>query len=496
MKQKAILSFILIFSALLSACAGGDTADTTAQTTAAETTTDAVSETESEYTSPGVDYEGAVFTILDYDTDEYFWQAATYSDINAEEENGDPINDAQYKRNMAVEEELNITLETYPVGGVSRFDNANELRRLILAGEDIVDAAFVFGREISNVLSEPGYLMNFNDISTMNLDASWWDQNAIETLTFGSNLKAVTGDISLYTQFAPMLYFYNKNLAEQFGIDDCYDLVRQGEWTFDKVNEYCQLVSNDLDGNSVMDENDRYGIASQRPLLSDMLIASGVSYTSRDSEGGIELSLNNELTVNLVERFVPFLNNGDINNIADLYNNKYSNPFYEMQLPMFTNNQILFNFNQILISFELRAMEADYGILPLPKYNVEQEDYITPMSMSWTTMLVIPATNSRLEETGVVLDCLGYYSQQMVTPEFIDTTIRHKSLRDEDSAEMLEIVLDKKVYDIAQIYNFGGIIDTVNKLATSNSTNFASVYQSVESAVKTQIEKTLELIAE
>lgn len=424
---------------------------------------------------------------------------ATYSDICADEESGEPINDAQYKRNVKVEEELNIQLETYPVGGVSRGDNDYEFRKLVLAGDSSVDAGFIFGSGIKNVLAEPDYLLDLYTIPTLDTDASWWDQNAVSTFEFGGALKTITGDISLYSNFAPMLYYFNKEVAGSNNITDLYDSVRDGTWTLDKAYEYSRLVARDLDGNGKMDENDMYGTALQGGLLPDLLISSGMHYATKNSKGEIELTLNSERTIDLVEKCVPYLNDAQVNSVAantvvTNYQSKYSNPFYEMHLPMFKNNQILFNFNQILITFEMRAMEADYGILPTPKFDEEQDSYYTPLSMSWATMLCVPVTNDRLEMTGHVLDALGYYSQQYVTEEFIDTTVRFKSLRDEDSAEMLELVLDNKTYDIAQVYNWGTINSSFFNLGAKNNTNFASMWASIESKVETEMQKSLEMM--
>ena len=69
----------------------------------------------------------------------------------------------------------------------------------------------------------------------------------------------------------------------------------------------------------------------------------------------------------------------------------------------------------------------------------------------------MPKTNTDLEMTGHVLEAMGYYSQQILTPAFIDTTVRHKALRDEDSSNMLNLIFENRVYDIANIYDFGGV---------------------------------------
>ena len=491
--NKRVLSLMLLAALLLSACGSdapapsGDTTAATADTTVGETISD-------EYKVPDVDYGGATFTILDYDTEEYFWQAATYSDIRADEESGEPVNDAQYKRNLKVQELLNIKLETYPVGSVKRDLNHTEFRKLVIAGEDVIDAGFVFANTISTILAEPDLVYDLNDITTIDTSASWWDQNAALNFTYNGALKTITGDISLYTTFAPILYYFNKNLAESFKLPDLYDMTREGKWTIEKMYEYSRLVAQDLNGDSTMDENDRFGTAVQRGLLPDLMIGGGLNYTRKNAKGEIELTLNTEKTISLVETCVPFLNDDKVNCIANLFQNKYSNPFYEMHLPMFKNDAILFNFNQILIAFELRAMEADYGILPTPKFDEKQEGYHTPMSLSWSTLLCVPVTNTRLEMTGHVLDALGFYSQQYVTNEFIDTTVRTKSLRDDDSAEMLELVLDNKVWDMGQVYNWGKINSEFQNLGNKNNTNFASMWASIESTVKTEMQKSLEMM--
>ena len=147
---------------------------------------------------------------------------------------------------------------------------------------------------------------------------------------------------------------------------------------------------------------------------------------------------------------------------------------------MFKNDQILFNYQQLLIAFELRAMDADYGLIPFPKYDEAQETYLTSTSNSWNTFVSVPATVRDTERIGYVLDSLGFYSKQMVTPEFIDTTVRTKTLRDEDSAEMLGIILDNIVYDIAFVYDWGELRSMVNMMGYMNGNNFASRWAKAE----------------
>ncbi len=492
-KNTRLLALLLVLVLACPAFAACGNAETATET---EATTETLLETAEEsteliqYNAPDVQYEDTEIMILDYDTDEYFWQAATYSDICADELTGDPINDAQFKRNVQVEEELGVIIETHPVGGVGRGSNGSTLKTFILASDDTIDAAFLFATELKSILAEPGYLLDLYTVPNLDPSASYWDQSGVENFTFGDGLKAITGDISIYAAFAPELYFYNKAVAEEHKLEDMYELVREGKWTHDVVFRMCEQVSYDVDGNGIMDENDAYGMANQRNLMSDVLVSSGVRYTEKQPDGSLKLALNTEKTVDIINDWVPFFNNESVSIIADLYQKKYSNPFYEMHMPMFKNNQILFNFNQILISFELREMDTDFGLLPMPKCDESQSEYLTSMSTSWLTMLCVPVTSGELDKIGHVLSALGYYSKHYVTPEFIDRTVRHKSLRDDNSAEMLEIILSSRTYDIAQVYNWGNVLNIVNSLSVNNSTDFASSYTKGESAVLTDMEKT------
>jgi len=497
MKLKRFLSAllaVLTVSSILASCGSGDSAGTSETTAAnndnaaAETTT--VAET-AEYTSPGVKFDGRTFTALDYDTDDYFWQAATYSDILCEEENGDPINDAQYKRNIKVEEDLDIKLAIHSVATVSRTTSAPEFKRLVLAGEDLIDVGFMFTAEMKNILSDSSMMLDFGDVATMDLDASWWNHKFIDNFTIYDKITAVTGDISFYGNTAPMSIFFSKQLAEDYSLGNLYEKVRDRSWTSDAMIEMCKKVANDINGDGKMDIEDCYGMALQNGLISNMLISSGGKFVERDGDD-ITPAINTERNISIIEKFVPFIADPNLNNNTKNFSSRYSNVFYELHIPMFKDNRILFNYNQLVIMFELRAMESDFGVLPWPLYDELQDDYITDTSASWDTAVLIPATQDDLDFVGYVLDALGYYSQQYITPAFIDTTVMNKAIRDNDSAEMLELILDTRTYDIGYFYNWGGVHSMLTtNLVGQNSTDFASNYASIEAKFISDIEKTM-----
>ena len=492
----ALLALLTIAMTTLASCGGGDTSANTpndtasADTTAAET---AETTTAAEYQAPGVNYDGAEIVIAAYSSDSYFWQAASYCDAFAAEENGDPINDALYQRNRKVEETLGVKITPYECDVSSR-NIAEKLTPLILAGEDLVDAAFVTGLGIPTMIGTGDMVYDLNTIDTLDLDASWWDEKSIEQLTILDKLYCVTGDISLYANFAPIVYFVNKQMVSDFNLGNPYDMVRNGQWTIDKAIEMMQKVGRDINGDGVRDINDSYGMLCETGSLNYMLLAAGVRFSETDSDGIPQIVFNSEKTVGLIEKFVTLMNDRNSVTYATQYSG-FGNVFTEVFIPMFMENRGLFYNNQLLVAMQLRNMEADFGILPSPKYDEAQENYITGANNSWISFILVPVTNSQLDMTGHVLDCMGYYGQQIVTPAYIDTTVMGKALRDDDSAEMLELILGSRTFDIANFYNWGSINTALTStLVSANNTDFASAYATREEGILSALQKTIDTI--
>lgn len=129
--------------------------------------------------------------------------------------------------------------------------------------------------------------------------------------------------------------------------------------------------------------------------------------------------------------------------------------------------------------------------MPLPKYDEAQKDYISIANTFFSDHVIVPSTNPNLEMTGIILEAMGYYSQQLIVPAFIDKTVMNKSVRDEDSAKMIELVLATQTSDVAFIFDWGKINSNFATMAGANNINFASSYASIESNIDAALEKTI-----
>ncbi len=491
LRAAALILAILMCLPILASC-GGDGGEkpavTAAAGTAAENEAPAETTAPPEYTTPDADYDGAEvsFAVIDYVTSGQggVWAASNYCEGFMPEQNGDPLNDSIYERNTKVEEELNVKISIFSLSSFS--NGVGEFKKPVLAGDDAIDLCLMNAGKLSELLGT-GMLL---DLKTLGLDLgkSWWDQGSVEEMDLLGRLYTVTGDISLNAAYAPITYFFNKKLVEDFSLDDPYQLVYDGKWTLDRAMDMCYTVAGDLNGNGQTDIEDRFGMLFESASLPYMLQAGGMRYTVRDSDGIPQLALNTERTAKMLEMIAPFMADKATNILAGNYSG-YKNTFTDLMLPMFIDDRALFYNNQLLVALNLRNMNADFGVLPSPKYDEAQEKYYVPYSTWWSTFLIIPVTNSKPDMTTDFAQSMGYWSQQLIRTAYIDVTVMNKTLRDEDSVNMLEIILNNCVHDIGCIYNWGGMVGMLQNIGTAS---FASTYASNESKIQAALDKTIE----
>ena len=169
--MKKSISFLLASLLLITPIAAcGESADSPAQNTPAQTADTAAAETAAEAAVtdvldnlPDEDYGGRKFNILLREGFEY--------EFVSEEENGDIINDAVYRRNRSVEEKFNIkfgTVSRYTVwGNEDKFNK--ELEKSVMSGSQDYDLVAGYAAMILGVI-KPGLFINWYEIP--NVDVS------------------------------------------------------------------------------------------------------------------------------------------------------------------------------------------------------------------------------------------------------------------------------------------------------------------------------------
>ena len=136
-----------------------------------------------------------------------------------------------------------------------------------------------------------------------------------------------------------------------------------------------------------------------------------------------------------------------------------------------------------------KEMESDFGVLPVPKYNKQQEDYITWTNGICSTSSVTKAVKD-LDKLGTTLEILAIMSYQRVTPAFYDTVLQRKSVRDEESQGMLDIIFKTRTYDLCMYYNLG-LEPLFKTCVNDNKANFSSNYSKKERSAQKTLDKLI-----
>ena len=142
----------------------------------------------------------------------------------------------------------------------------------------------------------------------------------------------------------------------------------------------------------------------------------------------------------------------------------------------------------------MRDMEYDFGILPFPKYTEEQDEYYS--RLCFYDAAVIPVTVPDLECSSIILEALSCDSYNNVVPAYKEEVLKSKFVRDEDSSQMLDIVLAHRVVDMGDTIFCESIRNGfVNPLFSSNSRELASKVQANEKMLSELIEKMVDAYA-
>ncbi|MCL1858249.1 MAG: extracellular solute-binding protein [Oscillospiraceae bacterium] len=446
----------------------------------------------SEFAPVEEDMDGYKFKILGFASETGSWIAGMYSDVMAEGDTGDPINDAIYKRNRAVEELYNIEISLIEWPQSDSPNMASRLIKSIRAGDDDYDAALLSGSSLPNVFSIKNSLYDINEITSLDLSKSYWDQKSRKDLSINNKQFVVVGDISLYSFFANTVMYFNKKILGEYELEDPYDLVRQNKWTWDKLHSMARDVTKDLNGDGVIDQEDQIGFISEGSHLGTIYLTTGESITKKDESDIPMLALGTERSLKAYDYAFDLLSDANTTFRVENAKGKFTNPFHEWATPKFYQNEVLFFYNQLLVTFELRNMDTDFGILPPPKFDESQDRYFTTSANWFLTHVAIPTTNQNPERSGKILDAMCYYSQQYVKPAFYDVSITSKLTRDEDTLEMLNIIRENRTFEMAYIFNWNNMThDLFYQIITSKRNTFVSAYDKIQDKIKSSIEKTI-----
>lgn len=483
--KRRFTAFILMLAVLLFGCGS-------------ETQEESIAPAEPDSTEPEAESGDSLPEGLDFGGAEVRFHAGLWytsknpeNEYYVEEENGDIVNDAVYYRNQRVEDRLNVklTFDLRPTVWASRQEELNYITQSVMAGDDAFDIAAYIAHLMPSI-AVGGTMHNLNDMKYLDFSAPWWASGYNDVSEINGRLYFAVGDVVMGMYGATYSMFFNQNLIDQLKLEDPYTLVENGSWTLDKLRELTEAGYGDLNGDTKADENDRLGLVIQGGNhISGFMEACNIGILQLDSDGrGGEYIFGSSHNTEVVEKLVRLIHETE----GAFYTSEAAANEY-----LFFGGNTVFTGGWISDTDYYRELEFDFGILPYPKFDEQQESYFSRVGTS-CPVVTIPVTCRNTDMASAVLEAMaseGYYT---VRPAYFDTALKEKYSRDEKTKEMIDLIIDGICVDFGTIYvySLNDISDQFKNTISRNDANWASNTKSWESGVMTSLEALLAVINE
>ncbi len=481
-KILAILLVLLMIVPMLVAC-GGDEGSS-------EGTNENLNSTaEGTVVPEDVTFPGETFTVLC--REDNAWGQYLH-EIAADEDATELVNEAVYKRNLEVEERFQLEkLEAYPIPGhwAANEDFTNTFRNSILSNSGSFDLIMSQQTYMSDISLIELYT-NFYDVPYVkdNLNADFYYQDIVEEMTIDGKLMYMLGDYSLtYWEDLYVMYF-NKTMAENYNIGDLYQIVKDGEWTYDAMTEMVKGTWVDLNGDLWPGEEDSFGYVSEIENTTDALWdLFDVRMTSKNENGEIKIDVDQGKMVSILENMIEFKNTDDTHFI---HTDSSMTEDSIVTDKIFREGRALFYPATLNRAQDFRGMETDFGIIPYPKWDEHQEKYLT--RSHGYSIAVIPLDAPNLELCGAVFDVLTAISSNTVIPAYYDMALKDKYSRDDESGEMLDLIREGFTCNFG--YFYGQDLNMGNEfrvMVGQDNSNFVSYYAVNQKGYERQLKKLM-----
>jgi hypothetical protein len=423
-----------------------------------------------------IDYGGRKFRVV----------ALYPSEVYIPEESrnqGNLMTDATFERNQRIENRFNVKIDLVYTGSYTEV--ADYANKTILAGSDEFD--LLVGQVLETAISVPKNLyLNWYEIENIDFEKPWWFASTSEDLSYDDKCILAISHMNTSAVAGAYSIFFNKALATDYEMGDLYKLVLDGKWTYDKLHELVKDIYRD-NGDDIRNDADFYGYAqSNSTSLNAYLWAFDNPICTKDGDGKPQISINSDKIDSIVSKVYDmcFNTNG-------IWCDTYAGGGQSTAIKLFYERRAIFTVQTLdsVTAEKMRNFEDDYGILPLPKMDENQQEYKS-MVGGFHSVLAIPKTCKDTEFVGTMVEAISAESWKTITPTLYEIALKTRYLRDNESKETMDIIIDNVVFDFGYVYNIGLSYVLENMIRDGNS-NFQSYFTKQRSTAKYRLKTVM-----
>ncbi len=417
-------------------------------------------------------------------------------DVPDAEAEGDSIAYALYESQLYAEQYLGVTIQYVPRPGnwASRKDYWDDI-------EDSVSNAKKYDIVTGTIsctyvgCMQKGLFRDLNTVESFDPEKDWWIKDMNGNYAINGKLYGAVGDISMSMYGNMHGIYFNTDLFEKRGLESPYDMVKKNTWTMENVFKIAKDAKESVDGEYDISKN----IMGYMPYFITnrmLLVFLGIDLIDRDATTGTVTvkTAPSEKLISIFDTMFDAFENED-SMFVDTTNTCYD---------YFKNNTVLMTSGNLdTIRTTLRDMESDWGVVPLYKYEAEDE-YLTAVAMD-TTMWHLPANTlgADAELCAKIMELFGWYNKTNLVEAYYEDALGKTYARDPNARVMLGIMRENSilrweyVYDIVfqpSICNILQMNDAFrhpaeNKIGTYHGDNITTFWSTNAEKWQTQLDE-------
>ena len=435
-------------------------------------------DTDEPYVLPERSFDGREFRILM--PPGKIWQLEEHS------VNPDQLNKAIYERNMEVEFAYHVAITPVYKGNSGSEYNQLIHQELNAQTGDYDVCYYPQSYGMIGYINQSRYFYNLLENEYINLNCDWWLKDWNSILTMNNKLYGISGYGVVESMSGATEVYFNKTLYNdlypQSSYTELYTMVEEGKWTLGRMEEMAKAAKNDLDGDGVMEETDRYGVVSNT-IAYVLLYAMGSEYIVPDENEGYVLNFNAEHNFDVFEKLYRFVNNSE----------KYYLHMTEWLAPntVFGEGRALFQISAFDQAYRIKNTGVDYGILPLPKYDEQQTRYYTVNNA--TGCFTIFTTCDDLEFSSIMLNAWNYYSYQIIYPQYKESFYKYNIAGESEDSSMIDLIFESMTPEFAHAYSvsFSSAAGKIFGLILNKDSGYTSLYKTNQELWQSQLDTIL-----
>lgn len=412
--------------------------------------------------------------------------------MDAEQILGEPLNDAIYKANREIEERFGIAFKQTEIDTWDKM--ASILDKSVAAGDDVCDMINIVDRDVMSLLAKGKCIYSIGELPYIDPSKEYWNQKTKELYTIAGKSYFLNGANMLNYIDTIKHLVYNKQIAQDNGIENIYNLVREGKWTMDKMFDIAKSVTRDINGDGIMDDNDLWGIIAWPDEFYPAMWADIDNPLVKKGEDGLPY-FNVPGNMRLTDIFNKLYDRSNEGGLYDTYvdkKSKFANvpAHYSYVNAMFSEGHGLFASSAFRKMLAFRDMEADYGIVPYPTYEEKKPGEPYNGYAATSMIFFVPVVNPDPERVSIIMEAQAAGFYKYVIPAYYDIIVREKLTRDDESRDMLDMLYKNAFSDMADTI-FIGVRGQYAGLFRTKSNTIASHTEKIADSIDTMLEKAI-----